>query len=156
MRKQVLAAAAILCFVGGTSGSYAFDKDQTPWIDMILKHAQQLSKNPNFGPPREKLTPFIPEAWQRELRDDRFISDLFPPIRLIFPDGTREPEPNGRYEIVRVLKVQSLTGEHVLKAFAKDVPSDPAAVNSGPAVDDSPLVAPALLLDQRRVKEWSK
>ena len=156
MRKQILAAAAMLCFFGGTSGSYAFDKDQTPWIDMILKNAEQLSKNPNFGPTRGKLTPFIPEALQRELRDDRFISDLFPPTRLIFPDGTQAPEPKGQYEIVRVLKVQRLTGEQVLKAFAKDVPSYPAAVNSAPAVDDSPLVAPRLLFDQRRVKEWSK
>jgi hypothetical protein len=156
MQKQVLAAAAILCFIGGTSGSYAFDKDQTPWIEMILKNAEQLSKNPNFGPPRAKLTPFIPEALQREFRDDRFISDVFTPTRLIVPDGTQGPEPKGQYEIVRVLKVQPLTGEHLLKAFAKDVPHDPAAVNSGPAVDDTPLVAPEFLFDQRRVKEWSK
>ncbi len=156
MRKQVLAAAAILCFIGGTSGSYAFDKDQMPWIDTILKNADQLTKNPNFGPPRGKLTPITPEALRRELPDERFISDLFPPIRLIFPDGRQQPEQKGAYAIVRVLKVQPLTGEQVLKAFAKDVPADPAVVNSAPAVDDTPLVAPKLLFDQRRVKEWSK
>ncbi len=156
MRREVLAAAAILFFIGGTSGSYAFDKDQMPWIDMILRNAEQLSKNPSFGPPRGKLTPFIPEALQRELPDDRFMSGLFPATRLIFPNGTQEREPKGRYEIVRVLKIQPLTGEHVLKAFAKDVPPDPAAVNSAPAVDDAPLVAPEFLFDRRRMKEWSK
>lgn len=104
---------------------------------------------------RSIVTPATPEALQRELPDDRFISDVFPPIRLIFPDGTKEPEPKGRYEIARVLKVQPLTGEHVLKAFAKDVPFDPDA-KSAAAVDDTPLVDPQLLFDQRRVKEWSK
>jgi hypothetical protein len=99
--------------------------------------------------------PATPEALQRELPDDRFISDVFPPIRLIFPDGTKEPEPKGRYEIARVLKVQPLTGEHVLKAFAKDVPFDPDA-KSAAAVDNTPLVDSQLLFDQRRVKEWSK
>jgi hypothetical protein len=153
MRKQVLAAAATLCLVGGTSGSYAFDKDQTPWIDMILKNAEQLSKNPNFGPSRGKLTPFIPEAWQRDLGDDRLIPDLFPPTRLLFPDGTREPEPNGRYEIVRVLKVR----EQVLKAYAKDVPFDiQAVVKSAGVGEDTPLIDSHLLFDHRRVKEWSK
>jgi hypothetical protein len=121
----------------------------------ILTIAEQVLQGPVLGPPRGKLTPATPEALQRELPDDRFISDVFPPIRLIFPDGTKEPEPKGRYEIARVLKVQPLTGEHVLKAFAKDVPFDPDA-KSAAAVDDTPLVDPQLLLDQRRVKEWSK
>jgi hypothetical protein len=154
MRKQVLAAAAILCFIGGTSGPYAADKSQMP-SNGILTIAEQVLQGPVLGPPRGKLTPATPEALQRELPDDRFISDVFPPIRLIFPDGTKEPEPKGRYELARVLKVQPLTGEHVLKAFAKDVPFDPDA-KSAAAVDDTPLVDSQLLFDQRRVKEWSK
>jgi hypothetical protein len=74
MRKQILAAAAMLCFFGGTSGSYAFDKDQTPWIDMILKNAEQLSKNPNFGQTRE-------ENWRRSFlkhcNENYETTDLF-------------------------------------------------------------------------------
>jgi hypothetical protein len=42
------------------------------------------------------------------------------------------------------------------EAFAKDVPVEPDAANSAAVVDDTPLVDPQLLFDQRRVKEWSK
>ena len=140
MPKQVFAAAAILFLIGGTPGLYAAEID-------ILKKAEQL---PTFGPPRGKLTPGTAEALARELPDDRFVADGFPPTRLISPDGTQEP-----YVSVRVLKVVPLTGEQVLKAYAKDVPVDPDAAKSTPAVEESALVAPHLLFDQRRVKEWS-
>ena len=141
MPKQVFAAAAILFLIGGTPGLYAAEID-------ILKKAEQL---PTFGPPRGKLTPGTAEALARELPDDRFVADGFPPTRLISPDGTQEP-----YVSVRVLKVVPLTGEQVLKAYAKDVPVDPDAAKSTPAVEESALVAPHLLFDHRRVKEWSK
>ena len=90
MPKQVFAAAAILFLIGGTPGLYAAEID-------ILKKAEQL---PTFGPPRGKLTPGTAEALARELPDDRFVADGFPPTRLISPDGTQEP-----YVSVRVLKV---------------------------------------------------
>ena len=87
MRKQVLAAAAILCFVGGTSGSYAFDKDQTPWIDMILKNAEQLSKNPKFGPPRGELAPFIPDAGSENCGTTDLFQTYLLRHDLFFPMG---------------------------------------------------------------------
>jgi hypothetical protein len=146
MRTQVLAAAVFLALVGTTSGSYAADV-------RALSDDEQTLQSPTFGPPRGKLTPGTPEALAQELPDDRFVAQRFPPTRLIFPDGTQEP---ARYVIVRVLKVVPLTGEHVLKAFAKDVPVEPDAANSAAVVDDTPLVDPQLLFDQRRVKEWSK
>jgi hypothetical protein len=69
----------------------------------------------------------------------------------IFPDGTQEP-----YVSARVLKVVLLTGEQVLKAYAKDVPVDRDEAKSAPTVEDNELVHPQLLFDQRRAKEWSK
>jgi hypothetical protein len=39
-----------------------------------------------------------------------------------------------------VLKVVPLTGEQVLKAYAKDVPVDPDAAKSTPAVEESALI----------------
>jgi hypothetical protein len=145
MRKQVLAAAVFLALVGTTSGSYAADVT-------ALSGDEQNLQSPTFGPPRGKLTLVTPEALAQELADDWFVAQRFPPTRLIFPDGTQEPAP---YVIVRVLKVVPLTGESILKAFAKEVPVDPDAPKSA-AVDDTPLVDPHLLFDQRRIKEWSK
>jgi hypothetical protein len=145
MRRQVY-TAAILSFMLGIPVSYATDKDQvSPWLSNNAEvfDAWQASKTPRFGPPPGKLTPSSREALQRELPDARFSSDGFPPTRLIFPDRTQEPEPNGPYTIVRVLKVQS-----VLKAFAMDPPVDPDS-----AVEDAPPVDYQLLFDQRRVKE---
>jgi hypothetical protein len=155
MRKQVLSASTILCLIGGTCAVYAAEKNQVP-LSNAPRIAEQILRGPNFGPPRGTLRPATPEALQRELSDDRFISDLFTPIRLIFPDGTQEAAPARSHELARVLKVQPLTGEHLLKAFAKDVPLNPDATTSASAVDDAPLVAPQLLFDRRRVKEWSK
>ena len=143
-QSTFFAAAAILFLIGGTPRLYAGEID-------ILKKAEQAEQLPTFGPPRGKLTPGTAEALARELPDDRFVADGFPPTRLISPDGTQEP-----YVSVRVLKVVPLTGEQVLKAYAKDVPVDPDAAKSTPAVEESALVAPHLLFDQRRVKEWSK
>jgi hypothetical protein len=100
-----------------------------------LKKAEQTEQLPNFGPPRGKLTPAPAEALARELPDDRFVAEGFPPTRLIFPEGTQES-----YVSARVLKVVPLTGEQVLKAYAKDVPVDPDAAKSAPAVDESALV----------------
>jgi hypothetical protein len=149
MQKQVFAAAAILCFMVGASGLYAADID-------ILKKAEQAVQLPSFGPPRGRLTPATAEALARELREDRFVADLFPPTRLFFPDGTQELEPKGPYETARMLKVVLLTGDQALKAYAKDIPVDPDAVKSAPAVEDTPLVHPQVLFDQRRLKEWPK
>lgn len=149
MQKQVFAAAAILCFMVGASGLYAADID-------ILKKAEQTVQLPSFGSPRGKLTPATAEALARELPDDRFVADLFPPTRLVFREGTQEPEPKGPYETARVLKVVPLTGDQALKAYAKDIPFDPDAVKSAPAVEDTPLVHPQVLFDHRRLKEWPK
>ena len=147
MQKQVFAAAAILCFMVGASGLYAADID-------ILKKAEQTVQLPSFGPPRGKLSATA-EALARELPDDRFVADLFPPI-LVFRDGTQEPEPKGPYETARVLRVVALTGDQALKAYAKDIPFDLDAVKSAPAVEDTPLVHPQVLFDQRRVRGWPK
>jgi hypothetical protein len=146
MRKQLLSAAVLLALVGTTSGSYATDVT-------VLSGDEQNLQTPTFGPPRGKLTLATHEALVQELPDDRFVAQRFFPTRLVFPDGTQEPAP---YVIVRVLKVAPLTGESVLKAFAKDVPVEPDAMKSAAAVDDTPLVDPHLLFDQRRIKEWSK
>jgi hypothetical protein len=148
MPKQVFAAVAILFLTGGTPGLYA--ADVMP-LNEILKKAEQPEQLPNFGPPPGKLIPATSEALARELPDERFVADGFPPTRLIFPDGTQEP-----YVSARVLKVVPLTGEQVLKAYAKDVPVDPDAEKSTPAVEESALVDRHLLFDQRRLKEWSK
>jgi hypothetical protein len=148
MQKQVFAAAAILCFMVGASGLYAADID-------ILKKAEQTVQLPSFGPPRGKLSATA-EALARELPDDRFLADLFPPTRFVFHDGTQEPEPKGPYETARVLKVVAQTGDQALKAYAKDIPFDPDAVKSAPAVEDAPLVHPQVLFDQRRVRGWPK
>ena len=149
MQKQIFAAAAILCFMVGASGLYAANID-------ILKKAEQTVQLPSFGPPRGKLTPATAEALAREFPDDLFVADLFPPTRLVFHDGTQEPEPKGPYETASVLKVVALTGDQALKAYAKDIPVDPDAVKSAPAVEDTPLVHPQVLFDQRRVRGWPK
>jgi hypothetical protein len=151
MQRQALAAAAILCLIGGTSGSIA-GKDQMVWSD-ILTIAEQTMQNPVFGARLGKLTAATPESLAKELPDDRFVADQFPPPRLIFPDGTQEPEPNGPYTVVRVLKVLS-----VLRAYATPVPLVPGAGTSTPvAVEDSVgLFDYRLLFDQRRVKEWER
>ena len=148
MPKQVFPAVAILFLIGGTPGLYA--ADVIP-LKEILKKVEQAEQLANFGPPRGKLTPATAEALARELPDDRFVADGLPPTRLIFPDGTQES-----YVSARVLKVVPLTGEQVLKAYAKDVPVDPGAAKTTPAVEESALVDSHLLFDQRRLKEWSK
>jgi hypothetical protein len=148
MQKHALAVAAILSF-GCTVGSYAADVKP---LDDMLK-AEEAEHLPTFGPPRGKLTPTTAEALAQELRDDRFVAQGFSPVRLVFPNGAKEPV---RYVIVRALKVQPLTGEQVLKSYAKDVPVDPDALKTAPAVEDAPLVKPELLFNQRRMKEWSK
>jgi hypothetical protein len=147
MRKQFLAAAATLFVASDTPGLYA--ADVMP-LNEILKKAEQAEQLPNFGPPRGKLTPGTAEALAREFPDDRLVADGFPPTRL-FPDGTEEA-----YVSARVLKVVPLTGEQVLKAYAKDVPVVPDAAKSAPAVEDVPIAPTKLLFDQRRVKEWPK
>jgi hypothetical protein len=111
----------------------------------------QLEQLPNFGPPRGKLSPATAETLARELPDDRFVADGFPPTRLVSPDGTQEP-----YVSARVLKVMPLTGEQVLKAYAKDVPVDHDASKSAPGVEDIPIAPAKSLFEQRRVKEWSR
>ena len=148
MQKKALAAAAIVVLIGGSSRLQA--ADVMPLND-ILKNAEQAEHLPNFGPPRGKLTPATPESLTRELPDDRFVADRFPPTRLIFPDGTQE-----LYVTVRVLKVVPLTGGEALKAYAKDVPVDSDVAKSAPVVEHNELVYPQVLFDQRRVKEWPK
>jgi hypothetical protein len=147
----------MLSFVTGISVCNAAEKDQMPWwVTDILNNAEQTSQSPTFGAPPQKFTPVTAEGLLKELPDDRFIADRFPPTRLVFPDGTQEPEPKGPYVIVRVLKVVPLTGGEILQAYAKDVPLDPDAPTSIPAVQDSNLVDYPLLFDPRQVKEWSK
>jgi hypothetical protein len=155
MQKQVFAAAAMLWFVVGAFGSCAVEQDQM-WLSDILEKAEQVVQLPSFGPPRGNLTHATAEASARQLPDDRFVADLFPPTRLVFPDGTQQPEPKGPYETARVVKVVPLTGDQALKAYAKDVPVDPDPVKSAPAIEDTPLVHPQVLFDQRRVRGWPK
>ena len=76
--------------------------------------------------------------------------------RLVFRDGTQEPEPKGPYETAKGVKVVALTGDQALKAYAKDIPFDLDAVKSAPSVEDTPLVHPQVLFDHRRLKEWPK
>jgi hypothetical protein len=157
MRKQSF-IAAMLCSIAGASESYAVEKDQSPWND-ILRRAGQTSQIPTFGPQLGEFTAVTAEGLQQELPDDRFVSaDRFPPTRLVFPDGTQEPEPKGGapYTVVSVLKVVPVTGERVLQAYAKDVPFDPDVLSSSPAVQDTSPPDYQLLFDQRRVKEWGK
>jgi hypothetical protein len=145
MRKQVFAVAAILCFCGAVR-SYA--ADLIPLNDILTKTEQA---EPNFGPPRGKLTPSTAVALARELPDDRFVADQFPATRLIYPDGTAEP-----YVSARVLKVLPLTGDQALKAYAKDFPTAHDTAKIAQPSDDTPIAPAKLLFDQRRVKEWSK
>jgi hypothetical protein len=157
MQRQVLAAAAICCFIGGISGANAAGQDQMPWGD-VLTIAEKTLQNPVFGAPLGKLAPLTLGSLAQELPDDRFVADRFPPPRLIFPDGTQEPKPNGQYSVVRVLKVQPLTGEQALKAYAKDAASDSSRVmSSTPVVKEaSSLVDSRLLFNHRRLKEWDR
>ena len=142
MRTQVLAAAAICCFIGGTSGSTAAGQNQMPW-SVIRTIVEQLLQSPVYGAPLGKLT-FTPDNLAQELPDDRFV-------------GTQEPEQNGPYTLVRVLKVQPLTGEQVLKAYAKDLAPDFDVMNSTTVLEEaSSLVDSRLLFDQRRLKEWNR
>jgi hypothetical protein len=55
MRKQSF-IAAMLCSIAGASASYAVEKDQSPWND-ILRRAEQTSQIPTFGPQLGKVTP---------------------------------------------------------------------------------------------------
>jgi hypothetical protein len=157
MQRQVLAAVAICCFIGGTSGANAAGQDQMPCGD-ILTIAEKTLQNPVFGAPLGKLAPFTLGNLVQELPDDRFAADRFPPPRLIFPDGTQKPKPNGAYTVVRVLKVQRLTSEQALKAYAKDVASDSSKVMSSTPVvrEASSLVDSRLLFNHRRLKEWDR
>jgi hypothetical protein len=140
MQRQALAAAAICCFIGGTSGSTAAGQNQMPWSD-ILTIVEQLVQSPVFGAPLGKVT---------------FTRDIAQEL----PDGfvgTQEPEQKGPNTFVRVLKVEPLTGEQVLKAYAKDLASDSDVLNSATVVEGaSSLVVSRLLFDQRRLKEWNR
>src|SRR5262249_23990114 len=104
MQRQALTAAAILCLIGSLSGSHGGGKDQSPSSD-LLTIADQTMQIPSFGSALRKLTPVTAENLAKELPDDRFVADLFPPARLIFADGTRETGPTGAYTVVRVVKV---------------------------------------------------
>jgi hypothetical protein len=142
MQRQALAAAAICCFIGGTSGSTAAGQNQMPW-NVILTIVEQLVQSPVYGAPLGKLT-FTRDNLAQELPDDRFV-------------GTQEPEQSGPYAVVWLLKVQPLTGEQVLKAYAKDLAPDSDVMDSTTVVEEaSSLVDSRLLFDQRRLKEWNR
>ena len=147
MQRQALTAAAILCLIGGLSGSNAVGKDQIPWSD-LLTIADQTMQIPSFGSALRKLTPVTAENLAKELPDDRFVADLFPPARLIFADGTQETEPTGTHTVVRVIKV-------LPQAYA--LPLDSDTVNSTRPVVEGSVgfdYRHRLLFNQRRVKEW--
>ena len=143
MQRQALTAAAILCLIGGLSGSNAVGKDQIPWSD-LLTIADQTMQIPSFGSALRNLTPVTAENLAKELPDDRFAADLYPPARLIFADGTQETGPTGAHTVVRVIKV-------LPQAYALPLDSDTVPVVEGSVGFD---YRRRLLFNQRRVKEW--
>jgi hypothetical protein len=171
MQRQALTAAAILCLIGGISGSSAVGRDQIPWSD-LLTIADQTMQIPVFGSALRKFTPATPENLAKELRDDRFIADQFPPPRLIFPDGTQEKEPTGAHTVVRVLTVrperavpvqpaleqmQSQEPEPGLNLQKTNEPESGVVNQTLPMAENSArLVDYRLLFNRRPVKEWDK
>jgi hypothetical protein len=155
MQKQALTAAAILCLVGGISGSNAVAKDQIPWSH-LLTIADQTLQVPAFGSPLRTFTPVTPENLTKELRDDRFVADQFRPTYLIFPDGAQKTRPAGTHTVVRVIRVHP-----VLQAYAlpkEDRPVDSDAANSIPSFVEGgvDLADYRLLFNRRPIKEWEK